>query len=402
MSDRDLDRHLDLDRRVSDAERLRRWRLVLGGGDEGTGASLSGNDTRIDAALAAVYDATGEERRSRRTSRAGGLGRSTPAVTRWLGDIRRFFPTEVVQVLQRDAIERLHLRQLLLEPEMLAAVEPDVHLAALVVELSHLLPDESRETAREVVRRVVEDLEKRFAQRTRQAVRGALARSTRTRRPRPGDIDWHRTIRANLRTWSPETGSIVPERVIGHGRRERSLAKDVIVAIDQSGSMAESLVHAALFGAVLATMPALRTSVVAFDTAVVDLTDVAADPVELLFGVQLGGGTDIAAAVAYCTGLVSRPADTVLVLVTDLFEGGDAASLVERAARLVADGVTVLVLLAIGDDGAPVHDHAMAGRLREVGVTSLAVTPGALPEVLAAALDGHEILVSGSGSDQEG
>lgn len=393
----------DVDRRVSEAERLRRWRLVLGGGDDGTGASLSGADVRIDAALGAIYDVGGsapdEERRGRRTARSGGLGRSTPAVTRWLGDIRRYFPTEVVQVLQRDAIDRLRLRQLLLEPEMLAAVEPDIHLAALVVELGRLLPDESRATARQVVAQVVAELEKQFAQRTRAAVTGALVRSSHTRRPRPGDIDWHRTIRANLRTWSPEYRTVVPEHLVGHRRRERSLARDVIVAIDQSGSMAQSVVYAALFGSVLSSLPTLRTSIVTFDTAVVDLTAVAVDPVELLFGVQLGGGTDIAAALAYCQGLVTRPADTVLVVVTDLFEGGDPEVALERFARLAESGVTVVVLLALSDEGTPAHDHTFAARLAEVGIHSFACTPDAFPDLMGAALSGQDLAKVVSGVD---
>jgi Mg-chelatase subunit ChlD len=393
----------DPDRRVSEAERLRRWRLVLGGGDDGTGATLAGDDVRIDAALGAIYDSvggsSGEERRGRRTARSGGLGRSTPAVTRWLGDIRRYFPTEVVQVLQRDAIDRLRLRQLLLEPEMLAAVEPDVHLAALIVELARLLPDESRATARQVVAQVVAELERRFAQRTRASVTGALARSSHTRRPRPADIDWDRTIRANLRTWSNERRTVVPEHLVGHRRRERSLARDVIVAIDQSGSMAESVVYAALFGSVLASMPTLRTSVVTFDTAVVDLTSLAVDPIELLFGVQLGGGTDIAGALGYCQTLVTRPADTVLVMVTDLFEGGDADTAVERFARLAESGVTVVVVLALSDEGAPAHDHTMAARLAEIGIRSIACTPDAFPDLMGAALAGQDPakVVSGVG-----
>jgi Mg-chelatase subunit ChlD len=385
----------DLDRRVSDAERVRRWRLVLGGGDDGTGAALAGTDVRIDAALGALYDtavaSAGEERRGRRTARSGGLGRSTPAVTRWLGDIRRYFPTEVVQVLQRDAIDRLHLRQLLLEPEMLAAVEPDIHLAALIVELARLLPDESRATARQVVAQVVAELEQRFAQRTKVSVTGALARSSHTRRPRLGDIDWDRTIRANLRTWSAEYRTVVPEHLIGHRRRERSLARDVIVAIDQSGSMAQSVVYAALFGSVLASMPALRTSVITFDTAVVDLSPLAVDPVELLFGVQLGGGTDIAAALGYCQGLVARPADTVLIVVTDLFEGGDPQVALERFTRLAESGVTVMVLLALSDEGTPAHDHTFAARLAEVGIHSFACTPDAFPDLMGAALSGQDL-----------
>ncbi len=376
--------------RVSEAERLRRWRLVLGGGEaDGTGTELAGDDARIDAALAAVYDVTGADRRARGrgAGRAGGLGRSAPRIARWLGDIRRYFPREVVQVMQRDAIERLDLRQLLLEPELLEAVEPDIHLVTLLVELNKLLPDETRATARQVVSKVLADVERRLVDRTRAAVHGALARASRSRRPRAGDIDWLRTVHANLRHYQPEYRTVIPERVIGFGRRRQSLAKDVIVAVDQSGSMADSVVYASLFGSVLAQLPALRTSLVAFDTSVTDLTPVLQDPVDVLFGVQLGGGTDIAQALAYCRRLITRPNDTVLILISDLFEGGNTDLMRARMAELIRSGVTVLCLLALSDDGAPVHDRAMAADLAELGATVLACTPERFPDVLASALE---------------
>jgi Mg-chelatase subunit ChlD len=360
-----------------------------GSGQGVTGMALEGHDVRIDAALAAVYDTRPGGTRS--GGRSGGLGKSSPAVARWLGDIRRYFPSPVVQVMQRDAIDRLQLRQLLLEPEMLQAVEADLHLVTLLVELNKLLPDATRASARVVVAQVVEQIQQRLASRTKQAVQGALARSQRTRRPRHSDIDWDRTIHANLRHYLPEQGTVVPERLVGYGRRQRSLARDVIVAIDQSGSMADSVVYAAVFGAVLASMPALRTHVIAFDTAVVDLTPVLHDPVEVLFGVQLGGGTDIAQAIGYCQQLVTRPSDTVVVLVSDLFEGGNAALLHERVAMLRQAGVTVLVLLALSDEGAPAYDHHEAAMLADLGVPSMACTPDAFPDLLATALEGRDI-----------
>ena len=267
--------------RVSDTERTRRWRLVLGGGEaDGTATRLDRDDSRIDAALGALYD-RGEERGrggAVRGRRVGGLGRSAPAVSRWLGDIRRYFPVPVVQVLQRDAVERLDLTHLLLEPELLAELEPDVHLVSVLVELNRLLPEATKDTARQVIGGVLETLRQRFADRTRAAVTGALARAARSHRPRPADIDWGRTIRANLRHWLPEQRTVVPERLIGYGRHSPSLARDVVIALDQSGSMADSVVHASLFACLLARMPALRTSLVAFDTSAVDLTDVAGRP----------------------------------------------------------------------------------------------------------------------------
>jgi hypothetical protein len=305
---------------------------------------------------------------------------------RWLGDIRRYFPTPVVQILQRDAVDRLDLRQLLLEPELLQSVEPDIHLVTLLVELNRHLPDETRATARQVIAKVLADLERRLTDQTRQAVRGALARSARTRRPRPGDIDWPTTITANLRHWIPEYHTVVPERLVGHGRRQRSLARDVVIAVDQSGSMADSVVYASLFGGVLAQLPALRTSFIAFDTAVTDLTSFLHDPVEVLFGVQLGGGTDIANALAYCQQIIERPRETVLFVVSDLFEGGNADLLHRRVGELVGAGVQVVVLLALSDEGTPAHDHGHAAALAALGATVMSTTPDEFPTVLADAL----------------
>lgn len=376
--------------RVSETERLRRWRLVLGGGEaDGTGGELGGDDLRVDAAMAAVYDHDGRRRSGGRgAGRSGGLGRSAPRVARWLGDIRTYFPKPVVQVMQRDAIERLDLRQLLLEPELLESIEPDIHLVTLLVELNHLLPDETRATARMVVARVLADLEARLTDRTRTAVQGALARANRSRRPRPGDVDWLRTIHANLRHFQPRYGTVIPERLIGFGRRQRSLAKEVVIAVDQSGSMADSVVYASLFGAVLAQLPSLQTRLIAFDTAITDLTPVLHDPVDVLFGVQLGGGTDIAEALGYCRQLITRPTDTVLVLISDLFEGGNAELMRTRVAQLTRSGVTVLCLLALSDEGAPVHDRQAADDLVQLGATVMACTPDEFPAVLADALDG--------------
>ena len=383
--------------RVSDRERLRRWRLVLGGvvddalsdadteGDGGD-ALLRGEDERIDVALGMLYDRVDDDRSRRGGGRGGGLGRSRPRVVRWLGDIRACFPTPVVQMMQRDAVDRLDLRQLILEPELLATVEPDVHLVTVLVELNRLLPDETRSAARKVISEVLADLERRLADRTRRSVHGALSRADRTRRPRGGDIDWPRTVSANLRHWVPEYRTVIPEQLIGHGRRQRGLARDVVIAVDQSASMADSVVYASLFAGVLAQLPTLRTSFVAFDTAVTDLTPFVHDPVEVLFGVQLGGGTDIAQALTYCRQIIERPALSVLFLVSDLYEGGNPELMRRRVAELVTSGVAVVVLLALSDEGAPAHDHEHAAALTALGATVVVSTPDEFPELLAAAL----------------
>lgn len=375
-----------------DDDRMRRWRLVLGGGDaDGTGEQLSPGDAGMDQALAALYgsgDASGGDASG---GRGGDLGASAPRVARWLGDIRRYFPSTVVQVMQADAIERLGLQRLLLEPEMLDAVEPDVHLVGTLLALGRVMPEASRRSARAVVRKVVEDLQQRVTQRTRAAVNGALNRAVRISRPRHNDIDWDRTIRLNLKHYQPALRTVVPERLVGYGRRSNAVHREVVLCVDQSGSMATSVVYAGIFASVLASLRSLRTSLVVFDTAVVDLTEKLGDPVEVLFGTQLGGGTDINRAIAYCQSLITKPRDTILVLISDLYEGGSAEQLLRRVASLVAGGVQVIVLLSLNDDGAPDYDREHAASLAALGVPAFACTPDAFPEIMAAAIERRDV-----------
>lgn len=365
---------------TAEEERRRRWRLAVGGDD---GDGLSERDRRMDLALGALYEPAGGK-----GGRSGGLGGSAPRVARWLGDVREFFPTPVVQVIQRDAFERLNLKAMMLEPEFLATLEADIHLVADLIALRSAIPEKTRETARQVVRTVVEALLARLAHATTEAIRGAVQRGRRTRRPRLPDIDWPRTIEANLRHWQPEHGTIVPDRLVGLARQHRSRAEldQIVLCVDQSGSMATSVVYSSIFAAVMASLPVIETKLVCFDTAVVDLSDELADPVEVLFGIQLGGGTDINAALAYCQGLVTRPAATHLVLITDLFEGGNAQEMLERAAAIAAGGANLIVLLALSDDGRPAYHAGHAQALAALGCPVFACTPDQFPDLMAHAL----------------
>ncbi len=378
-------------------DRLTRWRLVLGGQDadgiggpglgggealgDGGGLSLSAADAERDKALSELYDG----------DRRGGMGRSAPRVARWLGDIRTYFPSSVVQVMQADAMERLGLHQLLLEPELMEAVQPDLTMVTTLVGLNRVIPERSRATARAVVKTVTDQLEERLRSQTVQSVSGALNRAARTRRPRFSDIDWGKTIAANLKHYLPEHRTVVPERLIGHARRTTQVQRQIILCIDQSGSMAESIVYSSVFGAVLASLRSVATRLVVFDTEVVDLTDEMSDPVDVLFGVQLGGGTDINRAIAYCQGLVTQPNETVVVLISDLYEGGIAEEMLRRATDIVSSGATMIALLALSDSGTPSYDVEHAAALAAIGVPAFACTPDLFPDLMAAAIERRDI-----------
>lgn len=362
-------------------QHLRKWRLILGGHQqEGTQFDLDEADLKVDRTLEALYD----------SDKSGGLGASSPNVSRWLGDIRTFFPASVVQVMQQDALKRLNLTQMLFEKEMLESIEADVHLVATLMTLSRVIPDKTKDTARQVVRKVVNELVKKLAEPTRQAITGSLNRSIRNSRPRHSEINWGATILKNLKHYQPEYQTIIPESRVGYGRKRSSL-KDVILCLDQSGSMGSSVVYSGIFGSVMASIPAIKTKMVVFDTAVADLTEELTDPVELLFGVQLGGGTDINAALTYCQQIVTKPADTVLVLITDLYEGGNVNEMRRRTVELVTAGVQLVVLLALNDDGAPSYDHHNAQFLADLAVPVFACTPDKFPDLMAAALTKQDV-----------
>jgi len=385
-----------------DPEQLRRWRLILGAeaqpalGSWGL-ANLADDDATMDAALAAIYDEPPDAATAagpgRGLPRSAGLGGSAPRLAKWLGDIRQYFREDVVSVIQSDAIERKGLKQLLFEPELLKQVQPNVQLVGTLMSLSGRIPERTKETARMVIRQVVEEVKKRLEQELRQAIQGALNRKEHSPIPRANSIDWKWTIGRNLKHYQPSLGTVVPERVYFYSQAQKANRWTVIVDMDQSGSMADSVVYGAICGSIFASLPALKTHLVVFDTEVVDLSaKYGNDPVDMLFGVQLGGGTDINKSVAYCETLITEPRQTIFLLLSDLFEGGNQAQLVRRIEGLVASGVKVISLLALADHGAPAYDESLARKFTSLGVPCFACTPNQLPELIAAALRGADLM----------
>ena len=392
----DTHRTPELESEADDCTRReRRWRLTLGTDEE----ALSDGDRRLSVALTALYgDGQGEANKGRR----GGLQRSSPkALSGWLGDLRSFFPTQVVQVVQKDAFERLGLKQMLMEPEFLASVEQDINLVADLVSLRGIMPDKTKDMARRVIADIVAKLLERLERKTAEAIRGAVDRSRRTFHPRHRDIDWSRTIGANLRHFQPKYNTVVPEKLIGFMRKQRRLVDldEVVLCVDQSGSMASSVIYASIFAAVMASLPVVKTKLVCFDTAVVDLTDHLADPVDVLFGIQLGGGTDINQAVAYCADHIERPMKAHLVLITDLYEGGNEEDMLRRLGALVRSGVHVIVLLALSDQGRPGYSESTAGKVASLDIPAFACTPDLFPDMMAAALRREDVAAWAAGLD---
>ncbi len=368
-----------------------RWRLILG---ENVSAfsdiELSNEESVMDAALAAIYSRDVDSGTG--TGKSAGKGKSVPNLAKWLTDVRTFFPSDIVSVIQTDAIERKGLTKLLLEPETLKNVKPDISMVGTLMSLKGQIPEKSKETARELVRAVVDEIMKRLEQDLRRAVTGALNKREHSPISSFSAIDWKRTINRNLKNYNPERKTIIPEKFYFFERNQRHKSWNVILDIDQSGSMSDSIIYSSVMGSIFASMPALDTHVVVFDTEVTDLTEACRnDPVDMLFGIQLGGGTDINKSVAYCQSLITNPRKTMFILISDLYEGGVRKGLLRRLGEMHADGVKVITLLSLSDGGKPDYDASLAKEISKLGIACFACTPDRLPELVEAAVKGTDL-----------
>ncbi|MDU1890857.1 MAG: VWA domain-containing protein [Dysgonomonas sp.] len=376
---------------MNNNENMVRWRLILGQDTKAMeNVGLSQEQSIMDAALAAIYD--GETQSTGGGKKAAGLGSSAPNLAKWLTDVRTFFPQDVVSVIQSDAIERKGLTKLLFEPETLKNVKPDISMVGTLMALKGQIPEKSKETARQLVREVVDEIMKRMEQDLRRAVTGALNKKAHSPISNFSATDWKRTINRNLKNYDRETKRLIPEKFYFFERSQKQKAWTVILDIDQSGSMADSIIYSSVMGSIFASMPALDTHVVAFDTEVSDLTELCQnDPVDMLFGVQLGGGTDINKSVAYCQSLITNPRKTMFILTSDLYEGGVRAGLLRRLSEMHENGVKVITLLALSDSGKPDYDEKLGREISKLGIACFACTPDRLPELVEAALKGSDL-----------
>ncbi|MBD5536940.1 MAG: VWA domain-containing protein [Lachnospiraceae bacterium] len=378
--------------------KIRRWRLILGQDSQDRfnqmgNAPLTKEQDLMDQALAAIYNRT-ESGGFGMQGGGAGHGASSPQITRWLGDVRRLFDKELVTVIQSDAVNRCGLKQLLFEPELLENLEPDVGLAATIMLLKEQIPKRSKDSVRSYIKKIVEEINRLLEQDIRRAITASVNRKKHSPIPSAAALDFKTTIDRNLKNYNRELKTIVPEHYYFFDRTSTTAANKwtVILDIDQSGSMGESVIYSSVMSCILASMASLRTRVVAFDTNIIDLTEKCEDPVDLLFGFQLGGGTNIEQSVAYCEKYIENPSKTLFFLISDLEEGGNRAGLLRRLEEMKASGVTAVCLLALADGGKPYYDAQMANRIAGLGIPCFACNPEMLPQLLERALSGQDLL----------
>ena len=379
-------------------EHIRKWRLILGQesqerfGQMSDEAGLSQEQDLMDQALAAIYNRT-ESGGFGTGGRGAGNGPSNPQITRWLGDVRSLFDKDLVTVIQGDAMNRCGLKQLIFEPELLENLEPDVNLAATILLLKDQIPKRSKESVRAFIQKIVEEINKLLEQDIKRVVTASINKRRHSPIPSAAALDFKTTISRNLKHYNTELKTIVPEHFYFFDRTSTTAANKwtVILDIDQSGSMGESVIYSSIISCILASMTSLKTRIVAFDTTVIDLTEKSDDPVDLLFGFQLGGGTNIELSVTYCQQFIENPAKTLFFLISDLEEGGNRAGLLRKLEDMKSSGVTVICLLALADGGRPYYDAQMAQKIAGMGIPCFACNPQMLPVLLERALRGQDL-----------
>ena len=376
-------------------DRLRRWRLILGSEAQkrmegmGDGPDLSQEDLMMDTALDAIYN------RDMKFGFGGGAGKgaSSPQISRWLGDVRTLFDKDIVKIIQSDAMERCGLKQLIFEPELLENIEPDMHMASMILTLKDQIPKKSKENAREFIRKIVEQINALLETDLKRAVTASINRKLHSPIPSASALDFQTTIRKGIKDYNTKLKKIIPQKYYFFERSATTAANKytVILDIDQSGSMGESVIYSSIMSCILASMSVIKTKVVAFDTNIVDLSEKCEDPIDLLFGFTLGGGTDIEKSIKYCTKYIENPKKTIFFLISDLEEGGNRAGLLRRLTQMKEDGVIVICLLAISDDGKPFYDANMAGKIAAQGIPCFAAAPQMLPRLLEKAMKNEDL-----------
>ena len=376
-------------------DRLRRWRLILGSEAQkrmegmGDGPDLSQEDLMMDTALDAIYN------KDMKFGFGGGAGKgaSSPQISRWLGDVRTLFDKDIVKIIQSDAMERCGLKQLIFEPELLENIEPDMHMASMILTLKDQIPKQSKENAREFIKKIVEQINALLETDLKRAVTASINRKLHSPIPSASALDFQTTIRKGIKDYNTKLKKIIPQKYYFFERSATTAANKytVILDIDQSGSMGESVIYSSIMSCILASMSAIKTKVVAFDTNIVDLSEKCEDPIDLLFGFTLGGGTDIEKSIKYCTKYIENPKKTIFFLISDLEEGGNRVGLLRRLTQMKEDGVIVICLLAISDAGKPFYDANMAQRIANNGIPCFAAAPQMLPRLLEKAMKNEDL-----------
>jgi Mg-chelatase subunit ChlD len=363
-----------------------RWRLVLGRfAERGLAGALGGAGAygRMDHVLDFLYGREYDRRGVRSAERSAGDGPSQLTVPDWIRQVRDLFPADTCEVITRHALDRYHLTELVTDRETLKKLEPNYDLLKALLTFKGLMKDEVLELARQVIRQVVEELRAKLESEVRPALWGRVDRVRRTRLRSARNLDFQRTIRSNLAQWDAKRRQLLARTLHFRGRIKRHMPWQVIMAVDCSGSMLDSVIHSAVMAGIFKGLPSVSMRLLAFDTQVVDLSEAIDDPTELLLSVQLGGGTDIAGALHACSALIEQPTRTVVVLVTDFCEGSSRVSLLATIRKLRSEGVRVLGLAALDGQANPAYDRQMAEACVDAGAEVAAMTPRHLAEWLA-------------------
>jgi Mg-chelatase subunit ChlD len=366
-----------------------RWRLVLGETTENTLGSLPDEWQDRETAIGFLYDRElqGQNIRSRGNSgghnrdRPGTLDPSNLTVPDWINAIHELFPQKTIERLEKDALERYHLEEMVTNPDLLSRAQPSETLLKAVLRTKHLMNQQVLAMARDLVRKVVEELMEKLAQKVQSPFTGSLNRQQRSYIKIAKNFDAPTTIRRNLKHYSKQRQQLVIQTPYFNSRIRRQVDRwQLIILVDESGSMLDSVIHSAVTAAIFFGIKSLKTHLCLFDTAVVDVTADCTDPVETLMKVQLGGGTDIGQAMAYAQTIVENPRRTIVILITDFYEGAPVERLLSVTKQLIESGVTILGLAALDEQANPNFDRNLAQQMVNLGAQVGAMTPGELAE----------------------
>ena len=381
--------------------RKSRWQLILEAGTESTfGDTLDATGKKRSQAITYLYDREYSKNRNIRShnqtkrgkngeiipseNRQGGLEDSQLTIPEWINQIHELFPQKTIERLEKDALERYQLEEMVTNPDLLSRAKPSQTLLKAVLRTKHLMNQNVLAMARQLVQKVVAQLIEKLATEIKSPFIGAIDRRKRSFLKVAKNFDAETTIKRNLKHYDRESQRLYIQTPYFFSRIHRQLNRwQIIIVVDESGSMLDSVIHAAVTASIFWSLKQVKTHLCLFDTSVVDVTADCTDPVETIMKVQLGGGTNIGQALDYASSLVENPRRTIVILITDFYEGAPVENLLDVTKKLVDSGVNLMGLAALDSNANPEYDRYIAQQMVDLGANVGAMTPGELAQWIA-------------------
>lgn len=362
-----------------DCRSLNRWRLILG---SFSNLEIDDEYSEIDKTLNFLYD--------REYTQNGGYSldnfnnansskeKSALTVPKWISKVKKLFPKETVEIMQKQALEKYKLTEILTDENILKEIEPNIELLKNILTFKDMMSQNVKKLAYDIVKKTLEEIKNKMEVEIKKVFYGKKLPNSNTTNKIFKNLDIKKTIRYNLKNYDIKNKTIFTDKLFFNQNIKKYNPYNIIILIDESGSMLDSVIYSSIMASIFANLPYLSIKLIIFDISVVDLSEHIKEPIDILFKVQLGGGTNIAQALEYAKKITFAPDKTIVLLISDLFDSNDYKLMYKNANDIIEAGSKLIVLTALDYNANSIYDKEAARYFSKIGAKVGALTPSKL------------------------